>query len=162
MKTIEDRQGNAFSKFYPVSGQPRSEPVRKLVFSVVVASFGAQCLMVKNKHKNQWELPGGYIELRESPLDAVIRETLEETNQTIVDPVLFGTMQYLSARDGLVSYGAIYTARLPGNQSFHSGLASFQENNEVSQICLWDGRPISADYINPIDKALVRLVNAGK
>lgn len=54
-----------------------------------------------------WGLPGGAIEFRESPEEAVIREILEETAFHAFDPILFISVTYngsYQADDDLVEF----------------------------------------------------------
>ena len=38
----------------------------------------------------EWQLPGGWIEIQESPIQAARREVLEETGLQLLDPVFVG------------------------------------------------------------------------
>jgi 8-oxo-dGTP diphosphatase len=71
------------------------EPVRQRAVRVVSPSYtlGAQAriiredgriLLVKAAYRWRWGMPGGLMDAGESPADAVVRETLEETGLSIV------------------------------------------------------------------------------
>ena len=78
------------------------EPVRQRAVRAASPSYtlGAQArvirddgriLLVKAAYRWRWGMPGGLMDARESPADAVIRETLEETGLAIVltsDPLV--------------------------------------------------------------------------
>ena len=70
------------------------EPVRQRAVRVVTPSYtlGAQAritrddgriLLVKAAYRWRWGMPGGLLDAGESPLDAVYRETHEETGLSI-------------------------------------------------------------------------------
>jgi ADP-ribose pyrophosphatase YjhB (NUDIX family) len=40
-------------------------------------------LLVKERSDNLWTLPGGWVDVNESPSEAVIRETKEETGYDV-------------------------------------------------------------------------------
>ena len=71
------------------------EPLRQRAVRTVAPSYtlGAQArvtradgrvLLVKAAYRWRWGMPGGLMHVGESPADAVIRETLEETGLSIV------------------------------------------------------------------------------
>jgi ADP-ribose pyrophosphatase YjhB (NUDIX family) len=55
--------------------------VRSAVFSQI--ERGPHILMVRETVDGRWTLPGGWIDLGESPADAAEREVLEETGMTV-------------------------------------------------------------------------------
>jgi ADP-ribose pyrophosphatase YjhB (NUDIX family) len=55
--------------------------------------------------KGKWSIPGGMVELGETVKDAVMRETKEETNLSVVEPVLFDVVDSVDLDDkGKVRY----------------------------------------------------------
>lgn len=57
---------------------------------IILENEAGQILLIKRKDNNFWGFPGGGLELGESILDSVIRETLEETGLQINHPRLIG------------------------------------------------------------------------
>ena len=57
---------------------------------IVLDDAGRILLVRRNRQpgKNLWALPGGFIEMRESPADAAARELMEECGITVYDPSL--------------------------------------------------------------------------
>ena len=64
-----------------------AKPKRKLTVEAVILDPAGSILLVRQGYdRGRWELPGGKVKKRESLLDAVVRETLEETG-VAVDPL---------------------------------------------------------------------------
>lgn len=69
---------------------------RQLIISVGLIQYQDKFLLTRRFDPNypqwhhRWQLPGGKINPRESPLEALHREVLEETHLTIRDPDLLG------------------------------------------------------------------------
>jgi len=57
---------------------------------IVLDEAGRILLIRRNRQpgKNQWALPGGFVEIEESPADAAKRELMEECGITVHDPSL--------------------------------------------------------------------------
>jgi len=57
---------------------------------IVLDEAGRILLIRRNREpgKNQWALPGGFVEIEESPADAAKRELMEECGITVRDPSL--------------------------------------------------------------------------
>lgn len=55
--------------------------------------------------KGKWTVPGGLVELGESPEEAVIRETQEETCLEVINPRLIDVVNYVELDEqGIVKY----------------------------------------------------------
>jgi ADP-ribose pyrophosphatase YjhB (NUDIX family) len=58
-----------------------------------------EILLVKPNYKDTWQLPGGSVDLNESPRDACVREVKEEIGLTLEHPELL-CVRYKPATDG--------------------------------------------------------------
>lgn len=65
---------------------------RLLLPSVTAIVYGplGEILLVRQREGNVWSTPGGSVELDESPIDAVVRETWEETGLLVQPTALIG------------------------------------------------------------------------
>jgi ADP-ribose pyrophosphatase YjhB (NUDIX family) len=83
---------------------PRTFPVS--IKGVVVRD--GKVLLLKNE-RNEWELPGGRIELNETPEECVAREITEETQWKVTTgPILDTWMYYIDVAEKhvfIVTYG---------------------------------------------------------
>lgn len=59
-----------------------------------------------------WELPGGMIDQRESPRTCAARELLEETNQSIPNLQFKGLMKFQLEPDDRLEFGALYRGEI--------------------------------------------------
>lgn len=111
---------------------------------------GDQCLLVFNRWRQEWELPGGMLERNESPDQAARREFVEETGQSTPELSFLGMALFRLALDDRLEYAAIYLARI-------GPVAPFVPNQEISAIRLWE--PSSAgDAISVLDAEIIRRV----
>jgi 8-oxo-dGTP diphosphatase len=104
--------------------------------ALVVARHEGCTLLVFNRWRKQWELPGGMIDPDETPRQAAIREFVEETGQPAPKVAYGGVATFRLMPDRRLEYAAVYVAELPGR-------APFVANNEVEQLEWWDGREMS-------------------
>lgn len=107
----------------------------------VVVRDGA-VLLLKND-RDEWELPGGRIELGETPEQCVTRETSEETAWLVtVGPILDAWMYYIAAADKhvfIVTYGCYPDVVTdPVLSPEHKEIGLFQEN-EIAELTMPDG-----------------------
>lgn len=56
----------------------RELPKKRIGAGVIIVDEGMRVLLVEPTYKDSWEIPGGMVELGESPRDAAKRECLEE------------------------------------------------------------------------------------
>src|SRR4051812_20754970 len=86
--------------------------------NVVVANEAGDILMIRRSDNDNWAVPGGAIDLGESPPQAAVRETLEETGITCEITGLVGTytdprhvILYTSNGEARQEFSVVFTAR---------------------------------------------------
>lgn len=88
--------------------QPQQSPAAFPVSIKGVAVRDGRVLLLKNE-RDEWELPGGRIELGESPEECVAREIHEETGWTVeTGPILDSWMYHIAVASKdvfIVTYG---------------------------------------------------------
>jgi 8-oxo-dGTP diphosphatase len=119
-----------------------------LTHALVVARCQDRFLLIYNRFKQYWELPGGMIDAGETPRACAARELLEETGQAIDPSALsYRGVTRLSFPRGNCEHGALYAAALPAPRPFVA-------NDEAARMALWDGREDLGDVCE-IDEALL-------
>ncbi|WP_456274953.1 NUDIX hydrolase [Bacillus sp. AK031] len=92
-------------------------------------------------------MPAGKREEGESCRDCAARELYEETGQ-VVDSLSFKGIMVKESKDGELRHNPVFTAEIDVLQPFH-------ENEETSQIMLWDmKRPLES--IDEVDFILLK------
>jgi 8-oxo-dGTP diphosphatase len=114
-----------------------------LTHALVLVQSGGKFLLVNNREKGHWELPGGMMDAGETARHCAVRETLEESGQRLADVRYRGLMEFELQPTRWVprvriEYGALYCADVPT-------LAPFAANDEIAQIGLWDIGTVPAD-----------------
>lgn len=56
-----------------------SLPRKLIAVKVIAHDKGGKCLLVKPNYRDYWHIPGGGVDANESPINAAIRELIEET-----------------------------------------------------------------------------------
>jgi 8-oxo-dGTP diphosphatase len=102
-----------------------------VAISLVVGRRGDVCLIVFNKWRRAWELPGGAIEVGESPREAAIREFEEETDHRLRSVEFVGVAKYRMAPDGRTEYAALFSGDVVG-------AVDFVRNEEIDSIGWWN------------------------
>lgn len=81
-----------------------------LKYVVIASRHQGQWLMVKHRARETWEIPGGHIEMGESPDAAALRELYEETGAQTRK--LVPVKDYSVTRQGQTSFGRLYLAEV--------------------------------------------------
>ena len=146
-----DNRGNALLAFTPgeESDLERLEQALPCAFSLVLVWHHGRCLLVFDRWKQNWELPGGAREEGETPRAAALRELAEETGERPTSLDYLGVVRIRLVSDGHEELGAIY-------QTHIDQPIPFKPNNEIERVTWWTpGDPI-ADADAP-DLAVIRI-----
>lgn len=156
MSIVTDAQGNILLDIIKTteSELARMDLDAPLTHALIVVKCQGKFLMMFNKWRSSWELPGGVIEQGETARECVLRELHEETNQTISDIEFKGLMKFHLQPSfhgpERMEYGALFYAEL-------SELKHFVENDEAAEITLWDAIS-DIGTVAIIDRKLLELV----
>jgi 8-oxo-dGTP diphosphatase len=149
LSILTNSKGHTFLEFIklPESQIESSELDAPLTHSLLVIKYEHKFLLIFNKWRKHWELPGGIIDQGETPRESAIRELFEETNQSLSDLDYKGLMKFQLKPDDRIEYGALYSGELPV-------INTFIENDEAAKIIFWDQKS-DIGYIDEIDEKLI-------
>jgi 8-oxo-dGTP diphosphatase len=153
--TAGDGEGSALLAFerFPEDDLDCLDASVPLTASLVVLWSAHRCLMVFNRRRRVWELPGGMLDPGESPRQAAVRELEEESGQRpdTVDFAAAARTWFAPAQR--IEYVALYQGRI-------ACPVPFVPNEEMSHSRWWSPGEDLPD-LNPIDAALALLSPAG-
>lgn len=122
--------------------------------SLIVVECEEKILIAFNRSRQQWEIPAGGIEEGEAPRDCAIRELYEETCHEVQNLEFRGLVKIYDSRKEKVKYQALYCVKI-------SKLQTFQENEEMDKIILWDLKDNIGEF-DEVDKKIIDLCLMGK
>lgn len=144
MIPVENERGERL-----VSIKEIGEPAAELTFSLVIAQHSSGFLLVRNARRNVWELPGGFIDARESAGQCAARELKEESGQEAAR-LRWRAVLEIETPYGVAtrtSYGALYCAEI-------ETILPFSINSETDAIGFWAADKLPAG-VSGIDRALL-------
>lgn len=113
---------------------------------------GVRVLLVHDRYRKSWELPGGMIEPEETNRAAELRELREETGQIPDGPVRFvGLAHFLLGPERRTAFLALYTGRI-----FDRPLP-FEADDEIGAVHWWHPDEPLLARAQPLDAYLARL-----
>ncbi|MGC4952771.1 NUDIX hydrolase [Actinomadura citrea] len=149
----KDHQGNALTALLPADrAVPGDAPMPAALAAVW---HDHHLLLVYDRHRRQWELPGGWIEAAESPLEAAVRELHEETGLHLPALTLAGYARFHLASPPRDEYAALYTAQAPTRHT------TFTPTPEIAAIRWWSPSTPRPQDAQPLDTTLA-LLAAGR
>ncbi|GAA3958676.1 hypothetical protein GCM10023085_46360 [Actinomadura viridis] len=166
-----DEEGGALTDFHRASGRPAwtERPVPPggtwdveadgpLTAALVAVWREDRLLMVLDRYRGRWELPGGMIDPGESPREAAVRELREETGLVAARVSAAGHARFVLGPERRVEYAALFTAALPATVVDDAAcVAAFAANEEIAALGWWGAaRPLEG-RVQPLDLALGRL-----
>lgn len=145
-----DGRGNHLISF--TRGGEAAPPQDAPVQAALVALWRAgRVLVVFDRYRRSWELPGGGIEEGETPRRAAARELMEESGQQPEGPLRFvGYARFVLAPDQRVEYLALYTGSCTVTRAFEPG-------EEIAAVRWWDLREPLPGRVQPLDAYLAAL-----
>ncbi|KXK63075.1 hypothetical protein AWW66_05320 [Micromonospora rosaria] len=126
-----------------------------LPLSLVAWWHDERLLLVFNRYRQQWELPGGMIDPGETPRQAAVRELREETGYAIEQLVFAGYARFALGAEQRPEYAAVFTTdAMPHGDDF-------RPTQEIGAMCWWDdGQPL-AGGVQLLDVLIGRLARPG-
>jgi 8-oxo-dGTP diphosphatase len=150
-----DDGGNLLVAFHE-TGEDAVPADAPLTASLVALWTGdGRCLLlVFDRHRQSWELPGGRIEPGETPRQAAVRELREESGHHIEDLLFAGFARFDLGAERRVEYAAVYAACVTPRA------VPFTLSDEIAAITWWDGSAPLPGRAQPLDLRLGRLARA--
>ncbi len=150
---ITDRSGNIFKELIPATKiRDLTSQYLPLTVSLMISQAEDGCVLVYNRFKRHWELPGGFIDEGESPEEAAVREMQEETGHLVSETRFFGIMKFYTASRGRDEYAAVYLAK-------YSDAQKFIPSPETSDLIIYGDRSQIEGHISELDIALLEMLN---
>ncbi|WP_308249949.1 NUDIX hydrolase [Sphaerisporangium fuscum] len=149
-----DEAGNTLTAFHRVSEETRFDDA-PLPAALAAVWHDDRLLLVFNRFRQGWELPGGRIDPGETPRQAAVRELREETGLRIEDLSFAGYAHFVLGTERRAEYAAIYVACL--SDAPYTGKSAFVPNDEIGAIRWWDGTEVLPGGVQVLDVVLAQL-----
>lgn len=158
---VTDSKGNQLLAldFVEESVVNAAHPEPALPLSLAVLTHQGKVLMIFNRWRQEWELPGGMIDAGETPRQAAFREVLEETGVTVESLSFEARALFSLKRPDRLEYAAVYSTRL-------EALPELRTNEEASAFLWWTptgaGERDTGENMSALDAAIaLRIAGQG-
>jgi 8-oxo-dGTP diphosphatase len=143
---LRDQAGNVLADFHVIkeSELPTLDSRIPLPASFIVVMFGNTILMIFDRWRRQWELPGGNREAGETPRQAAMRELAEETGIDAVELNFAAVAEFDLRSPPRREYAAVYRTEL-------HAIPRLVVNDEAADFCWWNPRSPLGAGMNPLD-----------
>lgn len=101
----------------------------------VVTNGNGEILLLKHRGKGVWMFPGGQVEIGENLIDALLRETMEESGMSISVERLYCVTSNTSSYKGYNGYELVPTKVIFGFTCSYLG-GSFRDSDETT-VAYW-------------------------
>jgi 8-oxo-dGTP diphosphatase len=146
---VMDRSGNELLAIDVVGedelGSPH--PDIALPLSLVVVMHAGRVLMIFNRWRQEWELPGGMIEPLETPRQAAYRELDEETGISAADLRFRARTTFSLKRPDRFEYAAVFSVVL-------DDLPELRVNAEASGFLWWSPSSQVEEDMSSLDASI--------
>ncbi|MGH3935422.1 MAG: NUDIX hydrolase [Pseudonocardiaceae bacterium] len=122
-----------------------------MALSLIVVTLTDRVLMVFDRWRTQWELPGGMLEPGETARHAAVRELAEETGVLTTDLDFMAVVEFELQRPARREYAAVYRTALEAKPKLIV-------NDEVSDFRWWDPFSPLSDDMSPLDAEIGKRV----
>jgi len=151
MILAENQWGLKLLDFIQINEQEimENDTYKPITGSLILVKCEEKYLVAYNKWRKQWEIPAGGIEQGETPRECVERELCEETSQKVENIVFKGLFKLHDTNKNIIKYQAMYFAHI-------NKLESFEENDEMDKIMLWDLKTYIGNF-DEVDRKMIDL-----
>jgi 8-oxo-dGTP pyrophosphatase MutT (NUDIX family) len=146
---VTDRSGNELLAIDRITeGElDHPNPAGDLPLSLIVVMHAGKVLMIFNRWREEWELPGGMIDSGETPRQAASRELAEETGIIALELDFEARTLFSLKRPDRLEYAAVYSTRL-------GSLPELTTNEEATAFLWWTPTAGAEEDMSAIDAAI--------
>jgi ADP-ribose pyrophosphatase YjhB (NUDIX family) len=111
--------------------------LKKKRYSGIIVKSNNKVLLCKRNNEGslpgEWSIPGGKLEIDETPIDGAAREFYEETNIEITNPIILCGMMKRYTRDGETVKGLMYTFLMNTDSEIIPDLENAKDGSEHTE-----------------------------